>query len=686
MNNILKNEKTFYLLFENPYLINRNIFTNFAYTMIKPGTVQDILDAVKIEEVVGEYVQLRKRGANLIGPCPFHNEKTPSFTVSPAKGIYKCFGCGKAGNSVNFLMEHEHYSYPEALRYLARKYSIDIEEQEQTPEEVQQQNEREALYHLTEFAQKYFAQNLFESEKGRAIGLSYFKERGLTEAVIKKFGLGYCHEAWDDFTQHALKAGYSLEILEKTGLTIVKEDKSYDRFRGRVMFPVYSVSGRVLGFSGRILSSEKQAAKYVNSPESEIYTKSKTLYGIFQSKNEISKQDLCYLVEGNVDVVSLFQSGVENTVASSGTSLTAEQVKLIKRYTQNVTILYDGDSAGIKAAMRATDMLIAEGLRVRIVLFPEGEDPDSYAQSHTKDELLDFINTNADNFILFKTKLLTKEAANDPIKKASLIHEIIDTISLIPNPVDRSVYLKECASILGVAEQTLATELSKKLRQKVRKDLEKSTGEPQPDIIEDNKPFHEQPHFEDENSISYQEEKIIKILLNYGEKETEQDIADEEGNLAKSKFYVAAFVVGDIANDELTFENPVYQKIFELYQEQLNQGSILSEQFFIQHQEEEIRTTAIHLLTDNHNVSDQWEARWQIYIPKPDDQQVIDADIKGSLLNFKLRKLEKRIREIDLALKELKADDDVMILLHQKKSLTDIKRVICKTLKQVIVK
>ena len=654
--------------------------------MIKPETVQDILDAAKIEEVVGEYVQLRKRGGNLLGLCPFHNEKTPSFMVSPAKGIYKCFGCGKAGGPANFLMEHEHYSYPEALRHLARKYGIEIEEKEQTPEEIQQQNERESLYHLTEFAQKYFAQNLFESEKGRAIGLSYFKERGLSEVVIKKFGLGYCSDEWEDFTKHALKAGYSLDILQKTGFTIVKEGKSYDRFRGRVMFPVYSVSGRVLGFSARILSSEKQMAKYVNSPESEIYTKSKTLYGIFQSKNEISKQDLCYLVEGNIDVVSLFQSGVENTVASSGTSLTAEQVKMIKRYTQNVTVLYDGDSAGIKAAMRATNMLIEEGMHVRIVLFPDGEDPDSYAQSHTKEELLDFINANADNFILFKTKLLAKEVANDPIKKASLIHEIIDTISLIPNPIDRSVYLKECASILGVSEQTLTTELSKKLRQKVRKGLEQSTGQAQPEIPEDVKPFLEQPHFEAEDTIAYQEEKIISLLLNYGEKETEQSILDEEGNSVKNNFYVAAFVVGDIANDELTFENPVFQKIFDLYQEQLNRGAILSEQFFIQHEEEVVRTKAIGLLADIYNVSDQWLNRWKIHIPKPDDQHILNVDIKESLLNFKLRKLEKKIKEVDMELKDQKEDDEIMLLLQRKKSLTDIKQIICKELKQVVVR
>ena len=378
--------------------------------MINKETIQRIMDATHIEEVIGEFVTLKKRGANHIGCCPFHNEKTPSFYVSPSKGIFKCFGCGKSGNAVGFLMEHEHYTYPEALRYLAQKYNITVEEERMTDEQLERQSERDGLFHVSEFAQKYFADLLYNDEMGRAIGLSYFHKRGMSDEIIKTFGLGYCLDEWRNFTDHARHNGYSDEVLEKTGLTIFKEDgKCYDRFRGRVMFPIYSISGRVLGFSGRVLSSEKQAAKYVNSPDSDIYDKSHTLYGLYQARNAISKEDKCYLVEGNVDVVSMHQSGVCNTVASCGTSLTVEQIRLIKRYTLNVTVLYDGDNAGIKAALRAVNLLFEEGMRVRVVLFPDGEDPDSYAQKYGSTQLQDYLKENEKNFVEFKTKLLLED-------------------------------------------------------------------------------------------------------------------------------------------------------------------------------------------------------------------------------------------------------------------------------------
>ena len=378
--------------------------------MINKETIQRIMDASRIEEVIGEFVSLKKRGANHIGCCPFHNEKTPSFYVSPSKGIYKCFGCGKSGNVVGFLMEHEHYTYPEALHWLADKYNIEVEEEQQTEEQKERQNERDALFHVSEFAQKYFADLLYNNEMGRAIGLSYFHQRGMSDEIIKTFGLGYCLDEWDNFTAHARRNGYSDAVLEKTGLTIFKEQenadgsqktKCYDRFRGRVMFPIYSISGRVVGFSGRILSKEKQAAKYVNSPDSDIYDKSHTLYGLFQARNAISRADKCYLVEGNVDVVSMHQSGVCNTVASCGTSLTVEQIRLIKRYTPNVTVLYDGDSAGIKAALRAVDLLFGEGMHVRVVLFPDGEDPDSYAQKYGSTQLQEYLHDHEENFVKF---------------------------------------------------------------------------------------------------------------------------------------------------------------------------------------------------------------------------------------------------------------------------------------------
>ena len=393
--------------------------------MIDQETIQRITDAARIEEVIGDFVSLKKRGANHIGCCPFHNEKTPSFYVSPSKGIYKCFGCGEAGDVVKFLMKHEHYTYPEALRWLADKYHIEIKEEEQTDEEKQRQTERDGLFHVSDFAQKYFADLLYNDERGRAVGLSYFHGRGLSDEVIKRFGLGYCLDEWSNFTDHALKNGYSLQVLEKTGLTIVKEDtgKQYDRVRGRVMFPIYSISGRVLGFSGRVLTTEKQAAKYVNSPDSDIYNKSRILYGLYQARAAIAKADKCYLVEGNVDVISMHQSGVENTVASCGTSLTTEQIRLLKRYTPNVTVLYDGDKAGIKAALRAIDLLFAEGMHVRLVLFPDGEDPDSYAQKYGSTQLQEFLATHEDNFIMYKTRVLLDDVKDDPIRKAELVSE-----------------------------------------------------------------------------------------------------------------------------------------------------------------------------------------------------------------------------------------------------------------------
>ena len=397
--------------------------------MISKDTIDRIMDATHIEEVIGEFVSLKKRGANHIGCCPFHNEKTPSFYVSPSKGIFKCFGCGKSGNAVGFLMDHEHYTYPEALRWLADKYHIQIEEEQLTEEQKERQTERDGLFHVSEFAQKYFADLLYNNELGRNIGLAYFHQRGLSDEIIKTFGLGYCLDEWDNFTTHARRNGYSDAVLEKTGLTIFKEDgKCYDRFRGRVMFPIFSISGRVLGFSGRILSKEKQAAKYVNSPDSDIYNKSHILYGLYQARNAIGKAEKCYLVEGNVDVVSMHQSGVCNTVASCGTSLTIEQIRLIKRYTPNVTVLYDGDSAGIKAALRAVNLLFEEGMHVRVVLFPDGEDPDSYAQKYGSTQLQDYLRDHEENFVQFKTRVLLEDVESDPIRKAEVLKEMVRTI------------------------------------------------------------------------------------------------------------------------------------------------------------------------------------------------------------------------------------------------------------------
>jgi len=669
--------------------------------MIKPETIDKIMDVVRIEDIVSEFVSLKRRGANLLGCCPFHNEKTPSFTVSPAKGIFKCFGCGEAGNSVHFLMKHEHFSYPEALKYIAKKYNIDIEEEPLSPQELEKQTEREALFNVSDFAQKYFADTLFNNDMGKAIGLSYFYERGLTDNIIQRFGLGYCVDEWDNFTKHATANGYSRNVLEKTGLTIYKDDgKSYDRFRGRVMFPVYSVSGKVLGFSGRILSSEKQAAKYVNSPESEIYNKSRTLYGIYQAKGAISKSDLCYLVEGNIDVITLHQAGVENTVASSGTSLTTEQIRLIHRYTKNITVLYDGDPAGIKAALRAVNMLLEEGMNVRVVLFPDGEDPDSYTRKYGSEAIQNYVTTQATNFIVFKTKILLEDTKGDPIKKAELIKDIVETIALVPEIIERNIYVKECASILDVSEQTLATELAKRIYNNRKKQGEKelaqqqadnattpNTGEEattQPDspIVDMEKVKRELLDSMFSKTEIPQEQKIISLLLNYGDVVLKTNVTDDEGNTQEEEYYVAAQVVGDIINDELGFKNPLYQEIFDIYKNKILEGEIINSSYFFDLNRDDITNMVASMLLNPYNVSDNWFTKYHIYVPSY--QENLEKDIKQSLLRFKQLKLEDKIKELSEQLKQNLSDDDMMITLYKIESLKKIKQMICQELSQII--
>ena len=403
------------------------------------------MDSARIEEVIGDFISLKKRGANYLGLCPFHNEKTPSFSVSPSKGIYKCFGCGKSGNSVGFVMEHEHYSYPEALKFVAKKYSIEIEEEVLTPEMQQELDERESMFALNGFAAKYFAENLFQSEEGKSIGLTYFKERDFRESAIEKFHLGYAINKWEDYSKHSLENGYKKEVLVKTGLGIEKDNHVIDRFRGRVIFPIHNLTGKVIGFGGRILSSEKSTAKYINSPESEIYNKSKALYGIYFARNTMVKNDNCYLVEGYTDVISLHQAGIENVVASSGTSLTEDQIKLIKRFTPNITMLFDGDPAGIKASFRGIDLILEQGMNVKVVLFPDGQDPDSYVRAHRTTEVEEFIHDNAADFIKFKTNLLLDETVGDPAGRAKLIKDIVATIAHIPDGINRSVYIMNAA-------------------------------------------------------------------------------------------------------------------------------------------------------------------------------------------------------------------------------------------------
>ena len=583
--------------------------------MIPKHTIDQIFEAAIIEDVVGEFVVLKKRGVNLLGNCPFHNEKTPSFTVSPAKGIYKCFGCGKAGNSINFIMEHEHYTYPEALRYLANKYQIEVEELEETDEQKQTANEKESLFIVSNFAAMYFQQQLHETQEGKSIGLSYFVERGFREDVIKKFQLGYNPDAWEAFTGEALKQGYQLEFLEKSGLTIVKDQKHFDRFKGRVMFPIHNLSGRVLGFGGRILKTDPKAAKYVNSPESEIYHKSNVLYGIYFAKKDIISFDNCYLVEGYTDVISLHQAGVENVVASSGTSLTEGQIRLISRYTKNITILYDGDAAGIKASFRGIDMILKEGMNVRVVLFPEGEDPDSYAKKNSSSELTDYITKNAQDFIRFKTSVLITEVGNDPIKRTELIKDIVASISIIPDQIQRSVYIKECSSLLDIQENALINETNKLLRKK----FTKNNKEELPITEENYTPFTEEERQEAETDIEHWEDEIIRLLIAFGDQTIELEGLDEENKEQKHHVHISTYIISNMITDELVFENETYQTIFNEYVVWMNEDKTPTHQDFISHQNPDINSIAIDVLSHKYQISENWE-RHSIFVNKEENQ------------------------------------------------------------------
>ncbi len=679
--------------------------------MIDQETIQRIMDAARIEEVIGDFVSLKKRGANHIGCCPFHNEKTPSFYVSPSKGIFKCFGCGEAGDVVAFLKKHEHFTYPEALRWLAQKYNIEIREEEQTEEQKERQSERDALFHVSEFAQKYFADLLYNDEMGRAVGLSYFHSRGLSDEVIKNFGLGYCLDEWSNFTDYARRNGYSDAVLEKTGLTIFKEPdssdkssadhrrKSYDRFRGRVMFPIYSISGRVLGFSGRVLSSEKQAAKYVNSPDSDIYNKSRILYGLYQARSAIAKTNKCYLVEGNIDVISMHQSGVENTVASCGTSLTTEQIRLIKRYTPNVTVLYDGDSAGIKAALRAVNLLFAEGMHVRVVLFPDGEDPDSYAQKYGSTKLQDYLATHEDNFVMFKTRVLLDGVKNDPIRKAELVKETVNTIALVPDLLERTEYISQCAHLLDVPEEALASELAKAVNQNRLKAIEERANQPgsadQPSSSDTTSPTQQTPSADKHETVSQPqtptstylpqapaaERHLIQLLLNYGDHTLTQYSPADDGTTQEISFTVAQAVVSDLQADELSFSDPLCQKIFTYYCDTLSRGEAPDASHFISVDDEALRSFAISLMLDTFRISDTWRAK-QIFVPTLEDN--LQEDLNETILSFKLGCINARIADNARRLRSVENDEEMMGLLTEKKQLVELRHQIGMALHRVI--
>ena len=653
--------------------------------MIKHEDIAKILEAAQITDVVGAFVPLKKRGANYIGLCPFHNEKTPSFNVNPARGIFKCFGCGEGGDSVAFLMKHEHYTYPEALRWLAERYHIHIEETEATPEEKAAQSERDRVFHVNEFAQKYFQNLLFNDEQGRSTGLSYFEERCLREDTIRKWGLGYCKDSWDDFCTAAKAEGFSEEDMVAAGVAIKNENtgKVYDRFRGRVTFPIYNVGGRVLGFSARILTSDKTKAKYVNSPESIIYTKGKVLFGLYLAKDAIVKEDLCYLVEGNMDAVMMYQNGVKNVVATSGTALTEQQTSMIKRYTRNVTVLYDGDSAGIKATFKAVNIFLEHGLNVRTVLFPDGEDPDSFARKHTMDEFQTFLKENSQNFIIYKTNLLQKQAENDPIKRADLIRDIVHTISLVPDLLERNTYLQECSSILQTSEEVLGKALKKQLF--LNRDKKNKQEDPQPAVAEQvilDTPKAEKQEIE-LNPDYAQEKAIIEILFKYGNTMTRQEVFGENDALEYKDVLTAAYVVCDIVNDDIRFTDVLFGKIFELYRHSIyEENTVPAIDSFISNEEEQIRNLAAELLIGGREISPLWSEK-NISVPDKESKEVIDRLISDTLLRFKLHKVNAYIKQVNEAIKTTTEPEAMMELVIKHKQFTLIRNKIAKQLHQV---
>ena len=601
--------------------------------MIDRLTIDKIFNTVDIVDVVGEFVSLKRRGANFLGLCPFHNEKTPSFTVSPTKGIYKCFGCGKGGNSVNFIMEHEGLDYVGALKFLAKKYNIEIEEKELTAEQIKNKDRRQSLLILTQNATEWFKKQLHETIEGKNIGLSYFTERGFSKETINTFQLGYSPRQRDALTKHALFNGFKIDLLNDSGLTITKDNRNFDRFSDRVIFPIQTISGQVIGFGGRILSNEKKKAKYLNSPESELYHKSKTLYGIYQARKAITEQNYCILVEGYTDVISLHQAEVKNVVASSGTSLTPDQVKLIKRFSNNLTVLYDGDSAGIKASLRGIDIILEQEINIKVCLLPDGEDPDSFARKNGNTAIQQFIKSNAIDFIKFKTKLLLNQASDDPTKKTEVISSIVKSISLISNSISRSIYIKECSTMLDINESVLYQEINK-LRHKDRQQeyfKERKTTVPQPKQLTP----------KTENVLTQLEEEIIWLILQYGNEELElTNVEDEEDNKTIS---VASFIIEDLLHDELHFSNPLMRKILDELINMNKQSEEIDQKYFFNNEDAEIVTTTINIVEKEYPLSKIWERNLGHSASQDFD---LSAIIERMLLEYKSRQVINIIKEL----------------------------------------
>ncbi len=669
--------------------------------MIKQKTVQNIFETVKVEDIVGDFVKLTRRGVNYIGLCPFHNEKTPSFTVSPAKNIYKCFGCGEGGGAVNFVMAHEQLSYPEALRFLAKRYSIEIEEDELTQDEIEEIKLADSLYIVNQFAQQHFQKQLFETNYGKSVGLSYFKKRGYREEIIQKFGLGFSNGGNNDLLHTAKQQGYEEEVLNKAGLT----KNNRDFFRNRVMFPIHNISGKVIGFGGRILTQNKKAPKYLNTPESDIYNKRKSLYGIFFARKAIVKQDECYMVEGYTDVISLHQAGIENIVASSGTSLTVEQIRLVKRYTPNMTILYDGDAAGIKAALRGLDLVIEQDMNVRIVQLPEGQDPDSYLQEMGATAFKKYIEDEAHDFILFKINLLLAEAKNDPIKKAGVIKDIVYSIGKVPDAIKRSLYVKECAQLMDMSEQLLLQELNRQLGKQL-KEYQKAKNRKRP--VKDSFVPSEDPyaHLETDEDLppeegmsaagfvekatqapkknikEYQELDITRILVNFGHK-----ALNEECSIAEF-----IFLDMELIDFLAEFNNKNCLLIVEEYLNRLQANEETNTAYFLSHSNPTISKLAVDLVAtlQEYTYSEGWE-KMNVFLnsQKMPDQNHI-ADAKSGILRFKLKKIEglinKNQKELQEIQKQKETYTDIIISLKLHQKLVEIRSKLAAELNTVVLK
>tara|TARA_R110000868_G_scaffold8606_28_gene44388 strand:- start:802 stop:2760 length:1959 start_codon:yes stop_codon:yes gene_type:complete len=614
--------------------------------LISPASIDQVFEAARVEEVIGDFVNLKKAGSNFKGLSPFSDERSPSFMVSPVKQIWKDFSSGKGGNVVAFLMEHEHFTYPEAIKYLAKKYNIEIDETEQTNEQKEQQDERESLYLVSEFASKYFQNILHKTDQGKSIGLSYFKERGFTEETIKKFDLGYSLDAWQAFTDDALKQGYKIDFLEKTGLTIVKDEKRFDRFKGRVMFPIKSMSGRVLGFGGRILGNDKKAAKYVNSPESDIYHKSKVLYGIFHAKQSIAKEDNCYLVEGYTDVIQFHQTGIKNVVSSSGTALTSEQIRLINRLTKNITVLFDGDAAGLRASLRGIDLILEQGMNVKVCTFPEGEDPDSFAKQNTLEELSLYLVDNAKDFIQFKASILFEESKNDPIKKAETVRDIVNSIAKIPDRIKKEIYIQECSKIMDIREEVLFSTLAQINKKEFQETNKQYKTEKQA--------FEVIKHLQPIKKVDVQyilERKIIEVLLLYGNKtEDFEDLVlkeNEKGQLVlepvinQAKVFEKIFL--DLQDDEMEFSNEQFKSLYYTIIDTLNQNPDFQLKNFINVVDSEMANEISTILMEDERYSlDDWE-RMNIF-PKEKTKNIAQL-VSETILSLRCFLIDQKVIE-----------------------------------------